>query len=160
MGLRQLLGEFLICSDLRRLFGRDLGLRRFDFDWDRDWRSSHSLSMKITAPIDNFALSLLTGLVLGLDRWRHYRVDSQIHHQSVKFNFWGRCYDGRRKFLRPVLGPLIILSACAASIPIGIGATLGALAFMLEKTNCRWRYFRRNDLRCDLPSGNSIERRQ
>lgn len=27
------------------------------------------------------------------------------------------------------LGPLIILSACAASIPIGLGATLGALIF-------------------------------
>ncbi|MGL4390233.1 MAG: DUF4310 family protein, partial [Carnobacterium maltaromaticum] len=31
------------------------------------------------------------------------------------------------------LGPLIILSACGASIPIGIGATIGAVIFYLWK---------------------------
>ncbi|NSP93516.1 DUF4310 family protein, partial [Enterococcus faecalis] len=31
------------------------------------------------------------------------------------------------------LGPLIILSAAGASIPIGIGATLGALGFYIWK---------------------------
>ena len=119
------------------------------------------LSMKITAPIDNFALSLLTGLVLGLIVGGIIVLIRKFTINQSNSTFGADVMMGAGNSSGRFLGPLIILSACAASIPIGIGATLGALAFLcLEKTNCRWRYFRRNDLRCDLPSGNSIERRQ
>ena len=49
------------------------------------------------------------------------------------------------------LGPLIILSAAGASIPIGIGATLG-FRFYIWKNQSLGRNFRRNDFWCNIPS--------
>lgn len=119
------------------------------------------LSMKITAPIDNFALSLLTGLVLGLIVGGIIVLIRKFTINQSNSTFGADVMMGAGNSSGRFLGPLIILSACAASIPIGIGATFRRVGFLcLEKTNCRWCYSRRNDLRCDLPSGNSIERRQ
>ncbi|EGO2583450.1 DUF4310 family protein [Enterococcus faecalis] len=73
------------------------------------------LSMGIKAPVENFGLALLTGALLGL------AVGGVIVLMGAG-NASGR-----------FLGPLIILSAAGASIPIGIGATLGALGFYIWK---------------------------
>ena len=91
------------------------------------------LSMKITAPIDNFALSLLTGLVLGLIVGGIIVLIRKFTINQSNSTFGADVMMGAGNSSGRFLGPLIILSACAASIPIGIGATLGALAFMLGK---------------------------
>lgn len=116
------------------------------------------LSMKIAAPIDNFALSLLTGLVLGLIVGGIIVLIRKFTINQSNSTFGADVMMGAGNSSGRFLGPLIILSACAASIPIGIGATLGALGFYLEKTNC-WRcYFRSNDFRSNLPGSKLIER--
>lgn len=91
------------------------------------------LSMKITAPIDNFALSLLTGLVLGLIVGGIIVLIRKFTINQSNSTFGADVMMGAGNSSGRFLGPLIILSACAASIPIGIGATLGALAFYAWK---------------------------
>ena len=91
------------------------------------------LSMKIAAPIDNFALSLLTGLVLGLIVGgiivliRKFTINQSNSTFGADVMMGAGNSSGRFFFF------LFILSACAASIPIGIGATLGALGFYAWK---------------------------
>ena len=78
------------------------------------------LSMGIKAPVENFGLALLTGALLGL-------AVGGVIVLIRKFTINQGNASGR------FLGPLIILSAAGASIPIGIGATLGALGFYIWK---------------------------
>lgn len=85
------------------------------------------LSMKIAAPIDNFALSLLTGLVLGLIVGGIIVLIRKFTINQSNSTFGADVMMGAGNSSGRFLGPLIILSACAASIPIGIGATLGAM---------------------------------
>ena len=89
--------------------------------------------MKITAPIDNFALSLLTGLVLGLIVGGIIVLIRKFTINQSNSTFGADVMMGAGNSSGRFLGPLIILSACAASIPIGIGATFGALAFYAWK---------------------------
>ncbi|NTJ85554.1 DUF4310 family protein [Enterococcus faecium] len=91
------------------------------------------LSMKIAAPIDNFALSLLTGLVLGLIVGGIIVLIRKFTINQSNSIFGADVMMGAGNSSGRFLGPLIILSACAASIPIGIGATLGALGFYAWK---------------------------
>ena len=62
-------------------------------------------------PVANFAASLATGLILGL---------------AIGYMMMGAGNTSGR-----FLGPLIILSAMTASIPIGIGSLVGALIFYI-----------------------------
>ncbi|MDR1568005.1 MAG: DUF4310 family protein [Streptococcaceae bacterium] len=91
------------------------------------------LSMKITAPIDNFALSLLTGAVLGGITGGIIILIRKFTINQSNSTFGADVMMGAGNSAGRFLGPLIILSACQASIPIGIGATLGGLLFYIWK---------------------------
>ncbi|WP_338207713.1 DUF4310 family protein [Lactiplantibacillus paraxiangfangensis] len=91
------------------------------------------LSMGIEAPVKNFPLALLTGLVIGLIIGaiiygvRHFTLGQS------KATFGADVMMGAGNDTGRFLGPLIILSAVTASIPIGIGATAGAAIFYAWK---------------------------
>ena len=91
------------------------------------------LSMGIRAPIDNFALSLITGAVLGLLVGGVIILIRKFTINQANSTFGADVMMGAGNSSGRFLGPLIILSACGASIPIGIGATLGALGFYAWK---------------------------
>lgn len=91
------------------------------------------LSMDIEAPVKNFPLALLTGLVIGviiggiIYAVRHFTLGQS------KATFGADVMMGAGNDTGRFLGPLIILSAVTASIPIGIGATVGAAIFYAWK---------------------------
>jgi len=91
------------------------------------------LSMGLEAPVKNFPLALLTGLVIGLligaiiYAVRHFTIGQS------KATFGADVMMGAGNDTGRFLGPLIILSAVTASIPIGIGATVGAATFYAWK---------------------------
>lgn len=91
------------------------------------------LSMGLEAPVKNFPLALLTGLVIGLligaiiYAVRHFTIGQS------KSTFGADVMMGAGNDTGRFLGPLIILSAVTASIPIGIGATVGAATFYAWK---------------------------
>ncbi|ASG79882.1 DUF4310 family protein [Lactiplantibacillus pentosus] len=91
------------------------------------------LSMGLEAPVKNFPLALLTGLVIGLligaiiYAVRHFTIGQS------KATFGADVMMGAGNDTGRFLGPLIILSAVTASIPIGIGATVGAAIFYAWK---------------------------
>ena len=110
------------------------------------------LSMGIKAPVENFGLALLTGALLGLAVGGVIVLIRKFTINQGNSTFGADVMMGAGNASGRFLGPLIILSAAGASIPIGIGATLGALGFTFGKTN-RWgRNFRRNDFWCNIPS--------
>jgi uncharacterized protein (TIGR03579 family) len=87
------------------------------------------LSMGITAPIHNFPLAILTGAVLGVVIGGIIIAIRKFTINQSNSTFGADIMMGAGNATGRFLGPLIILSACAASIPIGLGATLGALIF-------------------------------
>lgn len=91
------------------------------------------LSMGITAPIKNFPLALLTGAILGLLVGGVIILIRKFTINQSNSTFGADVMMGAGNSSGRFLGPLIILSACAASIPIGIRATLGAIVFYLWK---------------------------
>ncbi|MBL1227683.1 DUF4310 family protein [Enterococcus sp. BWB1-3] len=91
------------------------------------------LSMNITAPIDNFALSLITGAVLGLLVGGVIILIRKFTINQANSTFGADIMMGAGNAAGRFLGPLIILSAAGASIPIGIGSTIGALIFYAWK---------------------------
>ncbi|MEX0634181.1 DUF4310 family protein [Serratia ureilytica] len=64
--------------------------------------------------------------------------------------------DGRGQLVGPFLGPLIILSAMTASIPIGIGSLLGALLFYIWGKPITMERSRRDDHWGDLPGSHFL----
>lgn len=91
------------------------------------------LSMGISAPVKNFPLALLTGLVIGiLIGLIIFFVRKYTVGQS-NATFGADVMMGAGNETGRFLGPLIILSAISASIPIGIGATIGAALFYAWK---------------------------
>lgn len=110
------------------------------------------LSMGIKAPVENFGLALLTGAILGLAVGGVIVLIRKFTINQGNSTFGADVMMGAGNASGRFLGPLIILSAAGASIPIGIGATLGALGFYIWKTNCWGRNFRRNDFWCNIPS--------
>lgn len=91
------------------------------------------LSMGIDGPIKSFPLALLTGLALGCLVGGVIILIRKFTINQADSTFGAEVMMGAGNSAGRFLGPLIILSACAASIPIGIGATLGALAFYVWK---------------------------
>ena len=91
------------------------------------------LSMNIEAPVKNFPLALLTGLIIGIIiggiiyAVRHFTLGQS------QATFGADVMMGAGNDTGRFLGPLIILSAVTASIPIGIGATVGAAVFYAWK---------------------------
>ena len=91
------------------------------------------LSMGIKAPVENFGLALLTGALLGLAVGGVIVLIRKFTINQGNSTFGADVMMGAGNASGRFLGPLIILSAAGASIPIGIGATLGALGFTFGK---------------------------
>ncbi|WP_310606650.1 DUF4310 family protein [Buttiauxella brennerae] len=93
------------------------------------------LGAGIIFPVANFAASLVTGLVIGLVIGlaigyviilaRKFTVNQSNSTYGADVMMGAGNASGR------FLGPLIILSAMTASIPIGIGSLIGSLLFYL-----------------------------
>lgn len=91
------------------------------------------LSMNIDAPIKNFPLALLTGAVLGLLVGGVIILIRKFTINQGNSTFGADIMMGAGNAAGRFLGPLIILSAASASIPIGIGSTIGAMIFYAWK---------------------------
>lgn len=87
------------------------------------------LSMGITAPIESFPLALLTGAVLGILIGGVIILIRKFTINQSNSTFGADIMMGAGNAAGRFLGPLIILSAASASIPIGIGSTIGAIIF-------------------------------
>ncbi|MCM0599165.1 DUF4310 family protein [Periweissella fabalis] len=87
------------------------------------------LSVGLTAPLKNFPLALLTGAILGLIVGGIIVLIRKYTINQSNSTFGADVMMGAGNASGRFLGPLLILSAATASIPIGIGATLGALLF-------------------------------
>jgi uncharacterized protein (TIGR03579 family) len=91
------------------------------------------LSAGITAPVHSFPLALLTGAILGGVTGGIIILIRKFTINQANSTFGADVMMGAGNSAGRFLGPLIILSACSASIPIGIGAILGAIAFYIWK---------------------------
>ncbi|MGY3749069.1 DUF4310 family protein [Vagococcus acidifermentans] len=91
------------------------------------------LSVGITAPTDNFLLSLLVGLTLGLLIGGIIILIRKFTIGQSTSTFGADIMMGAGNASGRFLGPLIILSAASASAPIGIGAVIGSLIFYVWK---------------------------
>lgn len=78
-------------------------------------------------PVANFAASLVTGLAVGyiIILARKFTINQSDSTYGADVMMGAGNASGR------FLGPLIILSAMTASIPIGIGSLVGALLFYI-----------------------------
>lgn len=91
------------------------------------------LSMNIKEPIKNFSLALLTGAIIGviigfiIYAIRHFTLKQSSSTFGADIMMGAGNETGR------FLGPLIIISAAQASIPIGLGAIIGAVLFYAWK---------------------------
>jgi uncharacterized protein (TIGR03579 family) len=91
------------------------------------------LGAGFTAPLTNFTFSLLTGAILGflvgyiVIGLRKFTVG------QANSTFGSDVMMGAGNSSGRFLGPLIVLSACSASIPIGIGSIAGAAIFYAWK---------------------------
>ena len=87
------------------------------------------LGAGIVYPLENFIASLIVGFLLGVAIGyiiilaRKYTVGQSNSTYGADVMMGAGNSSGR------FLGPLIVLSAIAASIPIGIGSLIGALVF-------------------------------
>lgn len=89
------------------------------------------LGAGIIFPVSNFAASLLTGLILGLAIGYVIILARKFTINNSDSTYGADVMMGAGNASGRFLGPLIILSAMAASIPIGVGSLIGALLFYL-----------------------------
>lgn len=87
------------------------------------------LSVGMTEPLDNFVLSLITGLTIGILIGGIIIAIRKFTINQSNSTFGADIMMGAGNAAGRFLGPLIVISAAQASIPIGIGATIGALIF-------------------------------
>lgn len=91
------------------------------------------LSAGLTAPITSFPLALLTGAVLGAIIGAVIISIRKVTVNSVNSTFGADVMMGAGNAAGRYLGPLIVISAAMASIPVGLGATVGAALFYAWK---------------------------
>ncbi|WP_380184071.1 DUF4310 family protein [Kalamiella sp. sgz302252] len=89
------------------------------------------LGAGIIFPVSNFAASLLTGLILGLAIGYVIILARKFTINNSDSTYGADVMMGAGNASGRFLGPLIILSAMGASIPIGLGSLIGALLFYL-----------------------------
>ncbi|MGB9095773.1 DUF4310 family protein [Erwinia sp.] len=89
------------------------------------------LGAGIIYPVANFAASLVTGLVIGLAIGYLIILARKFTINNSDSTYGADVMMGAGNSSGRFLGPLIILSAMAASIPIGLGSLVGALLFYL-----------------------------
>lgn len=87
------------------------------------------LGMGWTAPLTSFPLALLTGAALGFVIGSIIVLIRLFTINESKSTFGADIMMGAGNAAGRYLGPLIVISATMASIPVGIGATLGAALF-------------------------------
>lgn len=91
------------------------------------------LSVGIKLPMESFPIALLTGLVLGVIIGGVIYLVRKFTIGQSSATFGVNVMMGAGNQTGRFLGPLIILSAITASIPIGIGSTIGAAIFYAWK---------------------------
>lgn len=82
-------------------------------------------------PVANFAASLVTGMVLGLAVGYLIILARKFTINNSDSTYGADVMMGAGNTSGRFLGPLIILSAMTASIPIGLGSLVGSLLFYL-----------------------------
>jgi len=82
-------------------------------------------------PVANFAASLVTGMVLGLAVGYIIILARKFTINNSDSTYGADVMMGAGNTSGRFLGPLIILSAMTASIPIGLGSLVGSLLFYL-----------------------------
>ncbi|MGY4904939.1 DUF4310 family protein [Streptomyces sp. 900116325] len=93
------------------------------------------LAAGITAPLENFWLALPTGALCGaligllIIAIRRATLNSPGNTST----FGADVMMGAGNSAGRYLGPLVIIAAATASLPVGIGSTIGALLFYLWK---------------------------
>lgn len=91
------------------------------------------LSVGWRAPIENFTFSIITGLFLGIVIGCIITLVRKYTINQSNATFGADVMMGAGNSSGRFLGPLIILSAASASIPIGIGSVIGAVIFYIWK---------------------------
>lgn len=91
------------------------------------------LSAGFVFPVENFAASLATGMILGMLVGYFIIAARKFTINQGGSTFGADVMMGAGNTSGRFLGPMIILSAATASIPIGLGSLLGALGFYLWK---------------------------
>lgn len=91
------------------------------------------LSIGWKLPIENFVFAIITGLILGLIIGGIITMVRKFTINQSNATFGSDVMMGAGNSSGRFLGPLIILSAAGASIPIGIGSIIGAVIFYLWK---------------------------
>jgi uncharacterized protein (TIGR03579 family) len=91
------------------------------------------LSAGMTAPLLSFPLALATGALLGLIIGAVIILIRTFTINSAQSTFGADVMMGAGNAAGRYLGPLIVISAIMASIPVGIGATIGAAVFYYFK---------------------------
>ncbi|MCS3802473.1 uncharacterized protein (TIGR03579 family) [Chromobacterium alkanivorans] len=89
------------------------------------------LGAGILFPVENFGAALATGLAIGMLIGAVIVFARKFTINQGNSTYGADVMMGAGNSSGRFLGPLIILSAMAASIPIGVGSLLGALAFYL-----------------------------
>jgi uncharacterized protein (TIGR03579 family) len=91
------------------------------------------LGAGFTAPLTSFPLAILTGAVLGFIVGLVILLIRKYTINASNSTFGADIMMGAGNAAGRYLGPLIIISAVMASIPVGIGATIGGAIFYAFK---------------------------
>ncbi|WP_329034001.1 DUF4310 family protein [Streptomyces sp. NBC_00178] len=89
------------------------------------------LAAGVTAPLEHFWLALPTGAVIGLAiGWLVLVIRrATLNSPDAGSTFGADVMMGAGNSAGRYLGPLVILAAATASVPVGLGSTLGAILF-------------------------------
>lgn len=87
------------------------------------------LAMGITAPLNNYPLALIVGGVLGVIIGVVVIFIKKFTVGQANSTFGADVMMGAGNQSGRFLGPLIVISACGASVPIGLGSVIGAAIF-------------------------------
>lgn len=87
------------------------------------------LMFGIEAPLKNFVLSLIVGALLGVVIGAVIIGLKRFTVGKANSTFGADVMMGAGNASGRFLGPLLVITACAASVPIGIGAIIGAAVF-------------------------------
>jgi len=91
------------------------------------------LGMGVAAPLESFPLALATGGVIGVIIGTIIVLIRKYTITASNSTFGADIMMGAGNAAGRYLGPLIIISAAMASIPVGIGSTIGAAIFYAWK---------------------------
>jgi uncharacterized protein (TIGR03579 family) len=89
------------------------------------------LAAEITLPLESFPLALLVGFLTGLLIGYVIILARKFTVNQGNATYGSEVMMGAGNSSGRFLGPMIVLSAMTASIPIGVGSLVGALGFYL-----------------------------